>query len=203
SGGASPGERCGGGPRWRRGVGIPGARRPLRPAPPGLTRGRAARSEDAEGGWTRGIASPEGDRVAQDHSRRDADVIARGKGPDRELPARGQCLRRQAGGLRRLHAFRQEPGTVLGGAQRTATRDDSARRLSGLDRANNEETLAMGAPDGASLRVLHLEDDARDAELIQAELEQNGYRVATECVLSRDAFIARLTAGGFDLILSD
>ena len=61
----------------------------------------------------------------------------------------------------------------------------------------------MGAPDGASLRVLHLEDDARDAELIQAELEQNGYRVATECVLSRDAFIARLTAGGFDLILSD
>src|SRR5260370_37319737 len=57
--------------------------------------------------------------------------------------------------------------------------------------------------DGASLRILHLEDDANDAELIQAELEASGYAVAIEHVLSQESFRNSLRAGGFDLILSD
>ena len=57
--------------------------------------------------------------------------------------------------------------------------------------------------DGARLRVLHLEDDPRDAALIRAELEGHGHHVAIERVLSQEAFTAGLTAGGFDLILSD
>jgi two-component system, cell cycle sensor histidine kinase and response regulator CckA len=56
---------------------------------------------------------------------------------------------------------------------------------------------------GASLRILHLEDDPYDAELITAELEASGYRVAIERVESEATFTARLTGGGFDLILSD
>src|SRR2546426_2523909 len=61
----------------------------------------------------------------------------------------------------------------------------------------------MKVSEGAFLRVLHLEDDPRDGELIRAELEEQGYRVAIERVLSQEAFITGLTAGGFDLILSD
>ena len=57
-------------------------------------------------------------------------------------------------------------------------------------------------PDRA-LRILHLEDDPNDAELIEAELAANGYSVAIERVTSRDSFIAGLQHGDFDLILSD
>ncbi|HKQ57008.1 MAG TPA: response regulator [Candidatus Eisenbacteria bacterium] len=53
------------------------------------------------------------------------------------------------------------------------------------------------------LRVLHLEDDPRDAELIGAELEASGYTVTIERVASEESFTARLREGGFDLILSD
>src|SRR5258706_7575880 len=55
----------------------------------------------------------------------------------------------------------------------------------------------------ATLRVLHLEDDPNDAELIQAELEASGYQVAIEHVMSRESFSAALRNGGFDLTLSD
>ena len=57
--------------------------------------------------------------------------------------------------------------------------------------------------DGAELRILHVEDDPNDAALVQAELESHGYRAVIKRVMSREAFVAKLAAGGFDLILSD
>jgi len=58
-------------------------------------------------------------------------------------------------------------------------------------------------PYATSLRVLHLEDDPLDAELIKTELEERGYRVTIERVVSEESFTAKLREGGFDLILSD
>src|SRR5258706_1071232 len=56
---------------------------------------------------------------------------------------------------------------------------------------------------GTSLRILHLEDDPRDAELIRAELEADGLPGVVECVATKQDFTAALERGGFDLILSD
>jgi two-component system, cell cycle sensor histidine kinase and response regulator CckA len=53
------------------------------------------------------------------------------------------------------------------------------------------------------VRILHLEDDPNDAELIQAALEADGLPVAFETVATREEFAAALERGGFDLILSD
>lgn len=53
------------------------------------------------------------------------------------------------------------------------------------------------------LHILHLEDDPNDAVLIQATLEADGIICATTCVETRDAFVAALERGGFDLVLSD
>jgi signal transduction histidine kinase len=61
----------------------------------------------------------------------------------------------------------------------------------------------MTQPGNTELHILHLEDDPKDAELIQAELESNGYSVVIERVMTRDAFTTRLREGRFDLILSD
>ena len=53
------------------------------------------------------------------------------------------------------------------------------------------------------MRILYLEDDPKDAELVQASLEAEGI----VCVLTRadtqSGFIAFLRQGGFDLILAD
>jgi hypothetical protein len=53
------------------------------------------------------------------------------------------------------------------------------------------------------LRILHLEDDPRDATLVQTTLEAGGIACATTCVQQRDEFVAALEQGGFDLVLSD
>jgi len=53
------------------------------------------------------------------------------------------------------------------------------------------------------LRILHLEDDPRDAVLIQSTLEGEGIACETLCVQSREDFVAALEQGGIDLILSD
>src|SRR5262245_49505276 len=53
------------------------------------------------------------------------------------------------------------------------------------------------------LRVLHLEDDARDAELIQAVLEGEGAICEVTRVDTKAEFVAALENGGFDLILAD
>ena len=55
----------------------------------------------------------------------------------------------------------------------------------------------------APLRILHLEDDANDAEIISDVLETGGVACQVTRVETRDAFVASLEAGGFDLILAD
>jgi PAS domain S-box-containing protein len=56
---------------------------------------------------------------------------------------------------------------------------------------------------GSALRILHLEDDPRDAEIIQGVLEGEGIVCQMTHVESRDDFIAALGNTGFDLILAD
>src|ERR1700733_709882 len=53
------------------------------------------------------------------------------------------------------------------------------------------------------LHILHLEDDANDAALVQSTLETGGVACEIICVQNRDDFVAALEHGGIDLILSD
>src|ERR1700719_2138924 len=53
------------------------------------------------------------------------------------------------------------------------------------------------------LRILHLEDDRRDAELVQETLESDGIVCQVTRVEAEAEFIASLKEGGFDLILAD
>ena len=53
------------------------------------------------------------------------------------------------------------------------------------------------------LRILHLEDDPKDARLIQSILKAGGITCATTCVQTHDDFVTALENGGIDLILSD
>src|SRR5215510_15702538 len=53
------------------------------------------------------------------------------------------------------------------------------------------------------LRILHLEDDAKDAELVQAMLEAEGIVSHVTRVDAQADFLASLEQGGFDLILAD
>ncbi|WP_447973625.1 response regulator [Nitrospira sp. Kam-Ns4a] len=55
----------------------------------------------------------------------------------------------------------------------------------------------------ATFRILHLEDSAADAALVQALLEQEGLAFEILRVDSREAFVQALQEGEFDLILSD
>jgi PAS domain S-box-containing protein len=60
-----------------------------------------------------------------------------------------------------------------------------------------------GAQLPARLRVLHLEDDAADAELVHAALEAEGTSLEVQRVETREGFLSAFASGGFDLILSD
>lgn len=53
------------------------------------------------------------------------------------------------------------------------------------------------------LHILHLEDDPKDAFLIQSTLEAGGITCSTNRVETHDDFLEALTCGGIDLILSD
>src|SRR5215510_6188160 len=53
------------------------------------------------------------------------------------------------------------------------------------------------------LRILHLEDDPNDTEIVQDVLESGGVVCQVTRVETRDQFIASLDEGGFDLILAD
>ena len=55
----------------------------------------------------------------------------------------------------------------------------------------------------SDLRILHLEDNPDDAELIELLLSDQGIACAIERVETRHEFVAALDAGQFDLILSD
>ncbi len=58
-------------------------------------------------------------------------------------------------------------------------------------------------PKPEALRVLHLEDSAPDAELIQATLEEDGIQSESLRVDTRDEYLTALERGGFDVILAD
>jgi signal transduction histidine kinase len=53
------------------------------------------------------------------------------------------------------------------------------------------------------LRILHLEDDPRDAELVQEALETAGMVCDITCVQTQADFTASLERGGIDVILAD
>src|ERR1700751_380328 len=53
------------------------------------------------------------------------------------------------------------------------------------------------------LRILHLEDDSKDAELVQETLAIDGIRCHVTRVETEADFIASLEQSGFDLILQD
>ena len=53
------------------------------------------------------------------------------------------------------------------------------------------------------MRILHLEDDPRDAELVQEALETAGMVCDITCVQTQADFTASLERGGFDVILAD
>src|ERR1700691_4999681 len=55
----------------------------------------------------------------------------------------------------------------------------------------------------APLRILYLEDDPRDAELVQETLEAGGIDCDLTRVETQDELAAALQQGGFDLILAD
>ena len=53
------------------------------------------------------------------------------------------------------------------------------------------------------LRILHLEDNPNDAELIQAALKADGIACEVARVESKSDFLAALDTGNIDLVLSD
>jgi PAS domain S-box-containing protein len=53
------------------------------------------------------------------------------------------------------------------------------------------------------LRILQLEDDPKDAELVQEKLANDGFACEATRVETETGFIASLEQGGFDLILAD
>src|SRR5438094_1063047 len=53
------------------------------------------------------------------------------------------------------------------------------------------------------LRILHLEDDVVDTELLQATLEMNQVVAEVNRVETREQFLNALEGGGYDLIISD
>src|ERR1700752_2953357 len=55
----------------------------------------------------------------------------------------------------------------------------------------------------SSLNILHLEDDPKDAEIIQGVLESGGIDCRITRVDTRETFVAGLEQGGFDLVLAD
>ena len=55
----------------------------------------------------------------------------------------------------------------------------------------------------ARLRILHLEDDAKDAELVQGLLEAGGIACQVKRVEARDDFAAALQEPALDLVLAD
>ena len=53
------------------------------------------------------------------------------------------------------------------------------------------------------LRILYLEDDRNDVELVQAKLEEEGFACSTTHVETKDDFVTNLDRGIFDIILAD
>ena len=54
------------------------------------------------------------------------------------------------------------------------------------------------------LRILHLEDNPLDAELVKAAMEEDGGVVCDILLVeTREGFISAINEGGFDIIFAD
>ncbi len=56
---------------------------------------------------------------------------------------------------------------------------------------------------GLPLRILHLEDDPLDAELVREALAEAGLDTEIRLIRTREEYVAALERGGFDVIISD
>src|SRR5258706_13806406 len=76
-----------------------------------------------------------------------------------------------------------------------------------MDREEMEETarglLLKDASMKTQLRVLHLEDNLCDADLVRTRLAEEGFGCDLVLAQNRAAFESALAQGPFDLILSD
>lgn len=75
--------------------------------------------------------------------------------------------------------------------------DLAIRRQEQLGRLDNGKNVTP------PLRILHLEDDKNDAELVQAKLDEEDLISDITRVETRADFISALDRGGFDIILAD
>lgn len=53
------------------------------------------------------------------------------------------------------------------------------------------------------LRILHAEDDPADADLVQLALQESGLTFTVDTVSGEEDFARRVSAGGYDVVLSD
>ena len=58
-------------------------------------------------------------------------------------------------------------------------------------------------PGRSKLRVLFLEDEARDAKLAGRQLEQSGFELTADVVALQDEFFAAMQANTYDIVLAD
>lgn len=71
---------------------------------------------------------------------------------------------------------------------------------------SNEGSLPIPPPpetSGGQLRVLHIEDDPNDAELCRRELLRTGWNPVVDVISTREAFMVRMGAAQFDIVLTD
>ena len=69
---------------------------------------------------------------------------------------------------------------------------------------NHGSLKLMGQNAGTgSLRILHVEDDEHDSEIVLGMLQDEGFDCKITRVDTRRAFEASLQKGGWDLVLSD
>ena len=86
----------------------------------------------------------------------------------------------------------------MGDHQRAAARQREKEGLSHI------ALVRLGAgQESLVLRILHIEDDPNDAELVQASLESVGMDCAVTRTETQEGFLACLEQGQFDLILAD
>src|SRR5580692_2611104 len=67
----------------------------------------------------------------------------------------------------------------------------------------NEAVTTQPGTMKPTLRILHLEDNQTDAQLVREMLDAEGIDCAVTCVKTREAYEAALDTEGFDLILTD
>jgi len=66
-----------------------------------------------------------------------------------------------------------------------------------------KKTKNSNSSPGSLIRILHLEDDAYDSELVASMLQSEGMDCVITRVESRDDFITTLEEGKFDIIFAD